>query len=232
MPRIEPTVFVVDDDHALCDALQWLLEAARLRVKTYASADAFQTDYQPDRPGCLVLDIRMPGLSGLELQAQLVRKKIALPIIFITGHGDIPMAVQAVKNGAVDFLEKPVRPQLLLDHIRHALALDAQWRAERKWCNAVAARYRSLTERERQVLPLVVDGRANKVIAAELGIAEKTVERHRKGLLSKMEVEGAVGLVSLMAKWKSLTTAGQTRRPGRARSLDADPPSASIASPE
>lgn len=195
----EPTVFVVDDDPALREALQWLLESEGFAVATYDSAEAFLAGYHPGQPGCLVLDVRMRGMSGLDLQARLVQEPVGLPIIIITGHGDVPMAVRAVKSGAVDFLEKPVSDAALLERVREALRLDAENRRQCARRGHVAARLARLTPRERQVMDRMVAGRANKAIALELGIAEKTVEVHRKRVLEKMGVRTAIELVHTLA---------------------------------
>lgn len=197
MPPNEPTVFVVDDDQAVCESLAWLLESQGLAVETCTSAEAFLETYR-DRPGCLVLDIRMRGLSGLELQERLAAAGQSIPVIILTGHGDVPMAVRALKAGAVDFLEKPVPDQVLLERIHQALERDRQtWDMRREQAD-LAARLRSLTRREREVLTHVVGGKANKQIALQLGIAEKTVEAHRKHVMRKMGVHSTVELVRLV----------------------------------
>jgi two-component system, LuxR family, response regulator FixJ len=195
MPESEPTVFVVDDDTAICEAMQCLLESAGLRVQTFASAEAFLSAVRPEMPGCLVLDIRMPGMDGLELQARLAREEFPLPVIIITGHGDIPMAVRAMKNGVVDFLEKPVNDVVLLERISAALARDRAARQTRAQHAEVAQRMARLTPRERQVLAGVVAGKPSKQIASELGIMEKTIEVHRKHIRHKMGVRCSVDLV-------------------------------------
>ncbi|MEW6249155.1 MAG: response regulator transcription factor [Planctomycetota bacterium] len=193
-----PTVFVVDDDQALCESLQWLLESVGLAVRTFPSAEQFLAAYDPADPGCLVLDIRMPGMNGLDLQNRLGGRGITLPVIVITGHGDVPLAVRALRAGAVDFLEKPVHDQLLLQRIRAALERDAATRREQERRSGTAARLAHLTPREREVLELVVAGRANKQIAAELGVTQKTVEVHRKRVMQKMGVRSAVALTRLI----------------------------------
>jgi two-component system response regulator FixJ len=197
MPPTEPTVFVVDDDEAMCEALQWLLESAGLRVRTYDSAEAFLEHYQPGQPGCLVLDVRMRGMSGLELQSRLVQGGFGIPVIIITGHGDVPMAVRAVKSGAVDFLEKPVNDQVLLERIRHALELDARLQKVLRQRSDIAARLARLTQRERQVMDLVVACKMNKQIAAQLGVSEKTVEVHRRRAMRKLEVRSTAEFLRL-----------------------------------
>jgi RNA polymerase sigma factor (sigma-70 family) len=189
-----PLVYVVDDDEALRDSLRWLLESAGYRTTTFSTAERFLAAYRPGVASCLLLDVRMPGLTGLELQEELNRRGQPLPIIFITGHGDVPMAVKAVKNGAFHFLEKPFNDAQLLQLIEQAAhggpALAQQ--AERQCAAAKLAR---LTQREREVLDLVVSGRKNKQIAEELGISVKTVEAHRARAMEKMEVSSVAELV-------------------------------------
>jgi len=191
----EPTVFVVDDDRAMRDSLRWLLESVGLSVRTYATAAEFLGDYDATRPGCLVLDVRMPGMSGLDLQAELTRRGAGLPTIVVTGHAEVPMAVRAVKAGAIDFIEKPFSDQLLLDRVRQALEIDRQDREVRGRREEARRRLESLTAREREVLGLVVAGRANKEIAATLGLSTKTVEVHRAHVMSKMEAESLAELI-------------------------------------
>lgn len=189
-----PLVYVVDDDDALRDSLRWLLESAGYRAATFGDAERFLSAFEPGLASCLLLDVRMPGLTGLELQEELNRRGQTLPIIFITGHGDVPMAVQAVKNGAFHFLEKPFSDAQLLQLIDQAAergsALPEQ--ADRQCAAAKLAR---LTQREREVLALVVSGRKNKQIAEELGISVKTVEAHRARAMEKMEVSSVAELV-------------------------------------
>jgi RNA polymerase sigma factor (sigma-70 family) len=193
-----PTVFVVDDDLAIRQSLHWLIASAGWPVETYASAQEFLDSYQAGRPGCLVLDVRMAGLSGLELQDRLAAQEVCLPIIIITGHGDVPMAVRALKAGALDFLEKPFPDQVLLDRIRQALEQDA--RARDAWARQqeLRARLARLTPREREVMDLVVAGKPNKVIAAQLGVSDKTVEAHRAKLMEKMQADNVADLVRLV----------------------------------
>jgi FixJ family two-component response regulator len=191
----DPTVFVVDDDAALCDALQGLLESAGFRVRTHRSAEAFLAAYEGGQPGCLVLDVRLRGMSGLDLQRKLNEQRIALPVILLSGQGDIPMAVRAIQAGALDFLEKPADDTVLLGRIRRALALDAGQRRAVRAQAELRARLQSLTPREQEVLELVLAGRQNKEIAAKLGVGLKTVEAHRKHLMGKMDVKHAVELV-------------------------------------
>jgi two-component system, LuxR family, response regulator FixJ len=191
----EPIVFVVDDDRAMRESLRWLLESVGLTVRTYANAADFLREYEPTQTGCLVLDVRMPGMSGLDLQADLVRRGTGLPTIVVTGHAEVPMAVRAVKAGAVDFIEKPFSDQLLLDRVRQALEIDRLEREVRRRREEARRRLESLTAREREVLMLVAAGKANKEIAAELGLSQKTVEVHRSHVMSKMFVDSLAELI-------------------------------------
>ena len=192
-----PVVFVVDDDPAMRDSLRWLIESTGVRVETYADAQTFLAAIRSDVPGCLVLDVRMPGMSGLDLQAELAARGIALPTIVITGHAEVPMAVRAVKAGAIDFIEKPFSDQLLLDRVRQGIELDRQERESRAQRTEVARRLGSLTHREREVLDLVVAGKANKEIASALRLSPKTVEVHRAHVMEKMEASSVAELVRL-----------------------------------
>jgi two-component system response regulator FixJ len=191
----EPTVFVVDDDPAMRDSLRWLLQSAGLAVEPYAAAEEFLSAYDPARPGCLVLDVRMPGMSGLKLQDVLAARRIQLPVIVITGYAEVPTAVRALKTGAIDFIEKPFSDELLLDRIRQAIAADRQTREAEARRAAAMERFVSLTPREREVMELVTTGKANKVIAAELNLSPKTVEVHRANVMKKMEVDSVAELV-------------------------------------
>jgi two-component system response regulator FixJ len=191
----EPIVFVVDDDRAMRESLRWLLESVGLTVRTYANAADFLREYEPTQTGCLVLDVRMPGMSGLDLQAELVRRGAGLPTIVVTGHAEVPMAVRAVKAGAVDFIEKPFSDQLLLDRVRQALEIDRLEREVRRRREEARRRLETLTAREREVLMLVAAGKANKEIAAELGLSPKTVEVHRSHVMSKMFVDSLAELI-------------------------------------
>jgi two-component system, LuxR family, response regulator FixJ len=193
----EPTVFVVDDDLAMRTSLQWLIESTGMRVLTFESADAFLASYYPGRAGCLLLDVRMPGMSGLELQAYLAREGYGIPVIVITGHGDVAMAVKAMKSGAVDFIEKPFHDEDLLRSIRNALAYDQRWRASRATRAEIAARLAELTPREHEVMGMVTDGKANREIAAALGVSAKTVEAHRARVMEKMRAESLAELVRM-----------------------------------
>jgi two-component system, LuxR family, response regulator FixJ len=193
-----PTIFVVDDDTAVRDALKLLLRSVGQAVETFGSAQEFLDAYCEDRPGCLVLDIRMPGMSGLELQQKLNEKHSILPIIFITGHGDVPMAVEAMQAGAVDFIQKPFRDQDLIDRINQALEKDTSNRAALGERNDIRRRLETLTPREREVLDLVVHGKANKVIAGDLKLSQRTVEIHRARVMEKMQASSLAHLVRMV----------------------------------
>ncbi len=197
MSESAPTVFVVDDDEPVRDAIGLLLDTVDLRHECYDSATAFLDGYGSQRTGCLVLDIRMPGMSGLELQDHLQSQNDPLPIIFITGHGDIPMAVEAMKKGAMDFIRKPFRDQELLDRIQEALNHDAENREHHADLEAVRSRAATLTPRENEVFERVAEGQANKVVAIDLEISERTVEIHRSQVMQKMEAKNLADLVKM-----------------------------------
>lgn len=195
----EPTVFVVDDDASVRESLRWMVGSLDLPVETYATAREFLGAQNGGRPGCLVLDLRMPEMGGLDLQSELAARHIRLPIIMISGHADVASAVRALKAGAIDFLEKPFARTELLARVQEALAMDAKARqaeAERIRVEGCVSR---LTPRERQVMELVVSGKTNKTIAAELGLCEKTVEVHRARVMTKMEADSLAHLVRLSA---------------------------------
>ena len=188
-------VCVVDDDEALRDSLRWLLETTGYRIAAYASAERFLDAYKPGSAACLVLDVRMPGMTGLQLQQELLRRGEMVPVIFITGHGDVPMAVNAVKSGAFNFLEKPFKDEQLLALIDEAAALGLPPPQERVPGRCAAARLSTLTQREREVMDLVIQGLKNRQIADQLGISVKTVEAHRARAMEKMDVGSVAELV-------------------------------------
>lgn len=208
----EPTVFVVDDDTAVRGAIGALLKSVRLKAETYASADEFLHAYDPEKPGCLVLDIRMPGTSGLTLQQMLTERGINIPIIFITGHGDVASSVRAMKAHAFDFIQKPFRPQELLDSICDAIERDGRARQDQTEAAAISARIASLTPREHEVLHMLADGSSSKLIALELNISQKTVDTHRANLMEKMRAGNMVALVKMVLKAGSdLATPGSDK---------------------
>lgn len=190
-------VYIVDDDEAIRDSLRWLLEAKGYAVETYASAEQFLAAYRWDQPGCLVLDVRMPGMNGLELYEKLTALNYCLPVVFVTGHGDVPMAVTAIKKGAVDFIEKPFNDQELVDIIQRCLALDNLCRNRAHKSAVISASLTQLTPREHEVMDLVVAGRHNKIIADSLGISIKTVEAHRAKVMEKMGAKSVADLVQM-----------------------------------
>ncbi|MGD8907738.1 MAG: response regulator transcription factor [Chromatiales bacterium] len=191
------TVFVVDDDQAMRNSLKWLIESVSMQVETFESANAFIKSYYPGRSGCILLDVRMPGMSGLELQEYLAVNQIAIPVIIITGHADVPMAVRAMKAGAIDFIEKPFNDEMLLESIRHALLLDEKQRDLQSQRAEIATRLARLTPREYEVMVMVTNGRANKEIATSLGVSAKTVEAHRARVMEKMEAGSLAELVRM-----------------------------------
>jgi FixJ family two-component response regulator len=193
-----PVVHVVDDDPGVRNSLRSLLESDRLAVETYEDALEFLARYIPDRPGCLLLDVRMPGMSGLQLQEELHKRRIRVPTVFITAHGDVAMAVTAVRRGALDFIEKPFDDEALIHLIRDALESEAQARNEWERQRSFGARLAALSARELEVLDRVVDGKLNKIIAEELGIALKTVEFHRRRIMDKLQARTAAELINLV----------------------------------
>jgi two-component system, LuxR family, response regulator FixJ len=192
------TVFVVDDDDAVRTSLRLLLKSVGLPVETHGAAQEFLDAFDADRAGCLVLDIRMPGMSGLELQQRLNEMHAIMPIVFITGHGDVPMAVEAMQHGAVDFIQKPFRDQDLIDRINQALEKDREHRTGLKERDAIRRRMQLLTPREREVLALVTKGKANKVIAGDLNVSQRTVEIHRARVMEKMSASSLAHLVRMV----------------------------------
>lgn len=195
----EQTVFVIDDDAAVRDSIAELVDSIGLRAEVHASAQAFLDAFQPERPGCLVLDVRMAGMSGLALQDRLNAQGARIPVIVLTGHGDVPMAVQALKAGAIDFLQKPCRDQDLLDSITAALAADASARRSRAGADSFGERLATLTPREREVIECVLAGKSSKEIASALGISPRTAEAHRHNLLHKFGVGTAMELIAMSA---------------------------------
>jgi RNA polymerase sigma factor (sigma-70 family) len=204
-----PIVFVVDDDPSVRSSLKFLLSTVGLQVESFASADAFLQKKAPDAASCLVLDVRLPGLSGLDFQRELAAKNTRIPIIFLTGHGDIPMSVRAMKAGAVEFLTKPFRDQDLLDAVRIALERDRARREQDKEVMILQQRFDSLTSREQEVISMVVSGMLNKQIADQLGTAESTVKVQRSRAIEKMHAESLVDLIRMIEKLKG--PSGKTR---------------------
>lgn len=196
-PNITATVFIVDDDASIRLAMQTLMDSVDINSEVFASANEFLDKLDNSRPGCLVLDIRMPGLSGLELQNELIKRDCPLPIIFISGHGDVPMAVEAMQKGAVDFIQKPFRDQELLDRIQIALTTDTERREQHRHHAAVSDCYKKLTDREREVFHLVVTGKPNKIIAYELDVSQRTIEIHRARVMEKMQAKSLADLVKM-----------------------------------
>jgi FixJ family two-component response regulator len=191
----QPTVFVVDDDDALRDSILWLLESVGLGAEMYATANGFLKACDPERGGCLLLDVRMPGMSGMELLERLKANHIMLPVIIITGHGDVPMAVRAIKSGALDFVQKPFNGQELLDRVQYALKLDQENRLKRSELSHLRAHFETLTPREREIMEHVAAGKSSKLIARDLGISAKTVDIHRANIMKKLKVHSIADLV-------------------------------------
>ncbi len=194
------TVYIIDDDEAVRDSLALLVRSVGLESRTFASATEFLSAFDPGMGGCLVVDIRMPGMSGLDLQQALNDRGCRIPLLFITGHGDVAMAVRAMRAGALDFIEKPFRDQDLLDRINQALALSAQQRSALAEAAGIRARVAALTPREREIMDRIVAGQANKVIAVELGLSERTVEIHRAKVMSKTQSRSLAELVTLATR--------------------------------
>jgi FixJ family two-component response regulator len=207
--EVDPIVFVVDDDLSMRESIESLLRSVGLRVETFRTAQDFSRHSRPEAPACVVLDVRLPGLSGLDLQRELMRTGAPIPIIFITGHGDVPMSVQAMKAGAVEFLTKPFREQALLDAIREAIGRDRVARQQRAELEELHQRYVLLTPREREVMARVVDGLLNKQIASDLGTTQITVKVHRAQVMKKMHAESLAGLVKIAVRL-GLSTPGSS----------------------
>jgi FixJ family two-component response regulator len=193
--EIRPTVFIVDDDRGLCAALSYLLQSVNLQCETYSSPDRFLAAYDPSRPGCLVVDVRMPGMSGLDFQNELASRDCRLPIIMITGYADVATAVRAMKGGAMEFLEKPFADQVILDSIQQAIDRDRSERKRREEGDRFHARLALLTPREREVMDLLVEGSSNKDIAITLKLSRKTVETHRANLMKKTRAKSLAALI-------------------------------------
>ena len=201
----QPTVYIVDDDQATRKSLRWLVETLGVPVQTFHCAVSFLDAYDASMPGCLVLDMMMPGMNGLELQRALIERGIEIPVIVLTGYADVPTAVRALKSGAVEFLEKPFNDDVLLEQIRKALALDTRRRSERGSLEIVRERMARLTRRESEILELVVEGLSSKEIAGRLVVSFKTVEAHRAKVMRKMEAESVAQLVRIVVSARSLT---------------------------
>lgn len=195
---MEPCVFVIDDEEDIRGAVAMLVKSVGLQVQTFVDATEFLEVFDPDQPGCLVVDVRLPGTNGLQLQRLLNEREVLTPFIFISGHGDIPLAVRAVRNGALDFIEKPFRDEELLACVQYAVELDRQRRAEQAWRREIEARLETLTPREREVLDCMVAGMQNKAAARELGISIRTVEIHRSRILHKLDVEQVSEVVRMV----------------------------------
>ena len=200
MRDAETRVFIVDDEEPVRDSIGLLLRSVGLRSLGFPDARAFLEAYRPEQPGCLVLDIRMPRMSGLELQQELNRRGWGIPVIFITGHGDVPMAVEAMRAGAVDFLQKPFKDDELIRRVQKALDQDDRLREQLSGLEQVRARFEGLTPREREIARRLVAGAANKVIAIELALSERTVELHRAHIMQKMEARGLAQLVQMLMR--------------------------------
>ena len=196
--QIEPTVFIVDDDQEVRDAIGFLMQSVGLEQESFASAQAYLDAFVPDRSGCLILDIRMKGMSGMDLQQRLSQEPLHPPIIMITGHGDVPMAVRAVKAGAVDFIEKPFHDQTLLDAVHRAFEQDATRRGHASRLADIQERLARLTPGEREIMELIVSGSRNKIIAADLGISQSTVETHRSKVMEKLEAKTLSDLMRMV----------------------------------
>ncbi|QGQ25981.1 response regulator transcription factor [Gimesia benthica] len=207
----EATVFVVDDDPAIRKSLRWLIESVGLKVQTHELASEFLESYSPDHPGCLVLDVRIPGMSGLELQEKLRERGYDIPVIIVSGYGDVPMAVRAMKAGAVDFLEKPVSDQVLLDYIQKGIERDIKNKANRLQNKELVERKATLTRRENEVMKYVVSGFSSREIAEKLNVSFKTVEAHRAKIMKKMQAKSVPKLIQMELQIQGSPTPTQER---------------------
>ena len=207
----EATVFVVDDDPAIRKSLRWLIESVGLKVQTHELASEFLESYSPDYPGCLVLDVRIPGMSGLELQEKLRERDYDIPVIIVSGYGDVPMAVRAMKAGAVDFLEKPVSDQVLLDYIQKGIERDIKNKANRLQNKELVERKATLTRRENEVMKYVVSGFSSREIAEKLNVSFKTVEAHRAKIMKKMQAKSVPKLIQMELQIQGTPTPSQER---------------------
>lgn len=203
--KLVPTVFVVDDDSDMRDSLQMLIQTLGYEVRAFGSADEFAEFYRESHPGCLILDIRMPGRTGLELYEELVRTQRRIPVIFITAHADVSTAVAAMKTGAIEFLEKPFDGQRLKDLLRRAVMFDAQWREQRQRFDEIDCKIRKLSKRDRETLELILTGDSNKVIAAKLSLTERAIEMRRAQLTQKLGVASTAELIDLAVTHRVLT---------------------------
>jgi two-component system, LuxR family, response regulator FixJ len=202
MNAVTPTVYIVDDEEPVADSIAMLLKTVGLRTRIYNDARAFLDEYRPEQPGCLLLDVRMPRLSGLEVQQELIRRNVTLPVIFITGHGDVPMAVEAMRAGALDFIQKPFNDDELIRRVQKALEEDTRERELLQRHEEIGRRWKELTPREREIAARIAEGEANKVVAAELGISVRTAELHRARILQKMGVRSVAQLVRMLVALK------------------------------
>ncbi|MEQ9068621.1 MAG: response regulator transcription factor [Gimesia chilikensis] len=207
----EATVFVVDDDPAIRKSLRWLIESVGLKVQTHELASEFLESYSPDHPGCLVLDVRIPGMSGLELQEKLRERGYDIPVIIVSGYGDVPLAVRDMKAGAVDFLEKPVSDQVLLDYIQKGIERDIQNKANREQNKELVERKATLTRRENEVMKYVVSGFSSREIAEKLNVSFKTVEAHRAKIMKKMQAKSVPKLIQMELQIQGSPTPTQER---------------------
>lgn len=206
MSENNPTVYIVDDDLAVRDSLRMLLKTVGIPSETFPSADEFLSNFNPLQSGCIILDVRMPGLSGPELQKKLKDKKVHLPTIMISGHGDIRIAVECVQEGAIDFIEKPLRDQRILELVQKAFAIDQRTRQSQAEYRNIEVRLSTLSQREKEVLEVVIAGKSNKMIASELSISHKTVESHRTNIMRKMKAQSIADLVRMSLTAKSSQT--------------------------